>query len=391
MSRRKRKVLLAAAGVLVMAAALVLWQVHTPGEVPWVPVQVGGLSAWQAEGLVIQEVQGGEVWATQGYSIYHSSANEAFVKVTTLRCTDLEPALAYLRVVRDWTARNDLADILLLEPDLFLAFAAGYVWQIDLKAGTCRRVHTLRHFGRGVGRGVMPQGMVCDDQGSAYYGEYFRNDDKGSVRLYRSDDKGLTWTVAYEFAPREIRHIHGVLWDPYGKRLWMLTGDDGHECRIGYSTNRGETFTWIAQGEQLYRACSLLFTRDAVVWGTDTKENQLVRWSRENGRIEVLQDLPSPTYYSQRVGETGLLGLAERTATAWMVDSPLRARKILEFHGPANWQKYGAPPGVRLARGLSEGGEWLYVNPIRTVEYPSAILRFDAAGLSPQAETERKP
>jgi hypothetical protein len=389
--RRKRIVLSVVVMAAILVPAFVYWQVYTPGEVAWEAATVGGLAVDVAEGLVLQQQVGDEVWATQGYSIYRSRAGGPFVRVTTLACEGLEPAVAYLRIARQWTRRFDLTDVVPIGPDLLVAFAGGHVYRVDLKAGTSRSVHTLRHYGRGIGRGVMPHGIACDEKGAIYYGEYFRNDEGGSVRLYRSDDGGLSWGVAHEFLPGQIRHIHAVQWDPCAKRLWLAAGDNGQECRIGYSTDQGATFAWIAQGGQQYRACGMLFTPEAVLWATDTGENHLFRWSRTDGRIEQLGDLPSPCYYAQTLdGQSGMLGLAEVTATAWLVEPSAPLRKVTEFGCPDRWQAYGAPPQVRLARGGAPDGRWVYLNPVRTVEYETAVLRIERGALFPSRLPEAR-
>ncbi|MCX5677372.1 MAG: hypothetical protein NTX87_20500, partial [Planctomycetota bacterium] len=165
MSRRKRIVLLVVVVAVVLAPAFVYWQAYTPGEVAWEAATVGGLAVEVAEGLVLQQQAGDEVWATQGYSIYRSRAGGPFVRVTTLACEGVEPVAAYLRIARQWTRRFDLTDVVPIGPDLLLAFAGGQVYRVDLKAAESRSVHTLRHYGRGIGRGVMPHGIACDEKG----------------------------------------------------------------------------------------------------------------------------------------------------------------------------------------------------------------------------------
>jgi hypothetical protein len=377
LSRRKRILLGVAAVVLAIGVGLAAWEVWTPAEIPWQATQVAGMAGWRADDLVVQHQLGDEVWATRGYTIYRSRAGGPFIKVATLPCSGLEPAAGCFRTVRQWTGRYDLTEVLPLGPDLAVAFAGGYVYRVDLKTGASQRVHALRHYGRGIGRGVMALGIARDEAGAVYYGEYWRNDERGPVRLYRSDDAGLSWTVACEFAPGEVRHIHAVQWDPYGKRLWLASGDNGPECRIGYSIDRGSTFTWIAQGDQHYRACAFLLRPGDVLWATDTGQNHLMRWTRQDGRVEVLADLPSACYYAQGLDEQrGLLGLAEATATAWLVEPSGQPRKIFECRTPQGWQDLGAPPSIRLPRGQAQPGQWVYLNPIRTVEYPSTILRI---------------
>lgn len=378
MTRRKRIILQSTLVFLLAATVFVGWQVWTPSEVPWQAATVAGLAASRADGLVLQQERGDEVWAAEGFSIYRSQAGGAFAKVASVAWEPGEQWMGHLRLVRQLTGRVSLTDVVPLKGDIVLAFAGGRIYRLDLAAGTSEAVHALRHYGRGVGRGVMAHGIALDDAGRVYYGEYFRNAAKGDVRLYRSDDDGRTWPVAHEFPAGEIRHIHAVQWDPVAKCLWLAAGDSNEECRIGYSTDQGVNFKWIAKGDQKARACGLVFLPGAVMWSTDTGENRLIKWTREGGKVEEVGELPSATYHAQTLDERhGLVGLAERTATAWLCDASGAMRKVMDCGSPAGWESQGDPPRIRLARGHVPECRWVYLNPVRTIETPETIFRFE--------------
>jgi hypothetical protein len=118
----------------------------------------------------------------------------------------------------------------------------------------------------------MPQGMTEDDDGAFYYGEYFRNCQRGPVFVYRSLGDGKNWEPIYRFSSGEIRHIHSLQFDPYSKSLWITTGDNDHECMIGYFIKKeGAVKLYkVGSGSQKWRAVSLLFTKDEVLCGTDS-------------------------------------------------------------------------------------------------------------------------
>jgi len=135
--------------------------------------------------------------------------------------------------------------------------------------------------------------------GAVYVGEY--GDPAAPVKLWKSTDDGRTFTVAHEFFG--VRHIHSLHADPYAAgRLWVTIGDNGTAPRVGYSDDGGASFTYITQGKYPEsRVVSLMFTEDAVYWGTDVPELPCVlyRWDRQSGQItQVLTNVNGPFYFT---------------------------------------------------------------------------------------------
>jgi hypothetical protein len=285
-------------GASAVAVAGLVWQVHTPARVRWEPAILPGCAAWKADGLVLQEEDGGTVWASQGYDVYRSQNGEAFERVASLRPPLGEAWGGYLRTLRKAYGYEELLEVLPLQADVLLVFGGGGVYRIDLANDTQTLVHTLRYFGRGRGRGVMSH-IAVDDHGDVFYGEYSTVLESHTIRIWRGTDEGQTWTTAYELPAGEALHAHGVQWDPVAHLLWAMTGDTDAQSRIGFSADHGEHFEWIAQGQQLDRACSLIFTPDAVLWATDTEDNHLVRWSRSTRDVSVLADMPGQSLYAE--------------------------------------------------------------------------------------------
>ncbi len=58
--------------------------------------------------------------------------------------------------------------------------------------------------------------------------------------------------------------------------------------------------------EQIWRAVSVMFTPEAIFWGTDIgidrddQPNYLVRWDRSTGLLSKLIPIDGPAYYSAR-------------------------------------------------------------------------------------------
>lgn len=120
--------------------------------------------------------------------------------------------------------------------------------------------------------GVLPTGL-CVQRGTLYLGEY-PLDDAVTPRVLASHDEGRTWEPVLELPG--VRHVHGVHADPYTDDVWVTTGDTDDECRIGRLTDPLATddrldagFEVVGGGSQSWRAVSLVFTPDAILWGVD--------------------------------------------------------------------------------------------------------------------------
>jgi len=158
-----------------------------------------------------------------------------------------------------------------------------------------------------INRGLrpLPQGICKDKEDDIYYGEYWGNKYRDSIYLYKSNDGGKSWFKQFKFSnSRQIRHIHGVLYDAYENKLWVTTGDKDNECGIYFSDDEGKTFNSIGGGDQSWRAVSLIFTKDYIYWGSDSPniQNWIYRYHRKSGNKEKLQKVDGPVYYSTKVG-----------------------------------------------------------------------------------------
>lgn len=370
--------------------------VYTPARVDWQQVEIEGLVGARAEGLVLQDRIGDDVFASMGFSIYRSRAGGPFERLLTVVPTPSEAWAGYSRTFRQTFRYQEMVEVAALSQERLVVFAGGEVFRVDLEAGTQERVHTLRYYGRGEGRGLMPHGVTVDETGTLYYGEYptrkLRPDE--TVRIWRSRDGGRTFEVAHEFAPGSVRHVHAVQWDPHADALWVATGDTDPQARIGYSTDGGRTFTWIGSGSQTFRTCSLLFFPDRVVWAMDApaEDSRVLTWDRESGRIAASETvLPSPAYYTRALADgRGLVTLAEREASLWLVDRGEEPRPLLR------WDARPDPslphPSVRLARSHhGRDAAWVLLNPLRTESDSSSIFRVGLAGSSMRVAAANGP
>ncbi|HEY8041535.1 MAG TPA: hypothetical protein VIF15_17130 [Polyangiaceae bacterium] len=361
------------AAVTVALAGALAWEVHTPSQVAWEPVSLPGCSALKAEGLVLQQEDGHTVWASRGWDIYRSQEGGPFQRVATLHPPAGEAWGGYLRTLRSSYGYQELVEVLPLRPDLLLVFGGGSVYRLDLPRGTQEHVLTLRYFGRGKGRGVMSR-IARDEHDDVYFGEYSDVWEDHTIRIWRGSDEARTWSVAYEFPAGQALHAHGVQWDPHAHALWVMTGDTDAQSRIGFSNDGGAHFEWIASGNQSARACSLVFTPEAVMWATDTEDNHLVRWSRSTHAITVLADLPAQSLYAEPLDEgRSLIGQSAWDASVYLLGDDGALFPVARFTPEP---QAGRPiPGMRLARGAREARPWVEFNPLRTEQDEAAIYR----------------
>lgn len=153
---------------------------------------------------------------------------------------------------------------------------------------------------RRISRGSRPMNLCQASDGVILYGEYFFNPDRVAVNVYKSEDKGKSWTVAYTFKQGEINHIHGIFKDPYSDGLWIFTGDDDIACIAGYSEDDFMTLYKRFEGKQKYRVCVPLFREKDIIYATDSQfePNTIRRVKRGTFEVEDLQPIQGSGIYA---------------------------------------------------------------------------------------------
>ena len=153
-------------------------------------------------------------------------------------------------------------------------------------------------------RGTRPLHITSTPSGKIYWGEYFDNRERAEVHIYASEDRGSSWQVAHTFPAGSVRHVHNIVHDPWGECLWILTGDEGAECKILRASCDLRAIDTVLQGNQQARAVAAIPTQDALYLSTDTpyEKNHVYRLDR-SGRLDRVGDLNSSSLYGSRVGE----------------------------------------------------------------------------------------
>ena len=183
---------------------------------------------------------------------------------------------------------------------------------MGIRAGTVYAVRDagLEALGKIQGDSVLHDGFAEDAEGSTYFGEYFRNPERGPVCIWRVDRALEHCVPAHQFAAGEVRHVHGVFADPYNpEMLWSSVGDLKGECHIICTSDRFASLKWYGDGTQKWRAVKLFFTPTHVCWITDShlEQNYACQMDRKTGVLEVGQAVDCSGWYGTQIGNDAFL------------------------------------------------------------------------------------
>ena len=159
------------------------------------------------------------------------------------------------------------------------------------------------HVTHQVQRGTRPLHITAVSSGRIYWGEYFDNRERAEVHIYVSTDRGHTWQIAYTFPAGSIRHVHNIVYDRWGDCLWILTGDNGAECKVLRASSDLRAVEVVLAGNQQARAVAAIPTQQGLYLSTDTpsEKNHVYRLDRA-GNVEQIADLASSSIFGCRVG-----------------------------------------------------------------------------------------
>jgi len=153
-------------------------------------------------------------------------------------------------------------------------------------------------------RGTRPLHFAVTPRGQIFWGEYFDNRQRDEVYIYSSLDDGEHWDVAYTFPQRAIRHVHNIVYDKWEDCLWVLTGDEGHECRILRASCDFKSVDVVLSGHQQARTASAVIAHDAIYFSSDTpfEMNHVYRLDRQ-ANLRAMTQLNSSSISGASVGD----------------------------------------------------------------------------------------
>ncbi|MGQ0543229.1 MAG: hypothetical protein ACT4O9_15500 [Blastocatellia bacterium] len=188
---------------------------------------------------------------------------------------------------------------------------------------------------------VLRSACAVDVNGSVFFGEYLDNRERGEMRVYKFSPGEDELLVIFTFPSGSIRHIHGIYFDPFTESLYCLTGDNEKECRILKTNDEFKTTEVIGQGDETWRAVSILFSEDYLYYGMDAefRSNHVYRLDRMTLNRKSLGEVTGTVFYSKKVGEELFFGTtaenapsqSENVAALWNVSPNGNCSKINSF------------------------------------------------------------
>ncbi len=229
---------------------------------------------------------------------------------------------------------------------------------------------------------------LCIGKEAVYYGEYRGNPERGPVHVWAADAKEKTWRPVWWF--ENVRHVHGVFFDPYTGAYWMTTGDEDHESGIWMSPDEFKSLEKIAGGSQQFRAIQLLFTDKHVYFGSDApdEKNYIYRMHREGRSVEKLAAVRGSVFHGCKVGSHLFFSTAvepsrvntSRYAVVWGSADGVNWRIVQRFKKDIWPMKYFQYGQVLFPAGPGDGNH-LWMTPFAT-EYDQKTFKIPLSTLA---------
>ena len=250
------------------------------------------------------------IYIARGYSIYRSADN-GNIWILDGKIKDRKNAfLSLFSRLINRALRLEVSSMLILKDGTRIVSAKKGIFVAA--RGSSEYIKTFDII-----RGNKPMNICQHRDGTLYFGEYFLNgkyidNTRKEVNIYKSSNSGQSWEVCYTFPKDTIRHIHGIFYDKYTDSIWVTTGDRDNESIIANSTDDFKTLNIVKSGSQKYRAVTLLFYEDYIVYGTDTEHeiNYIYCFERNSLKEECLQELQGSVLMATQVGDRAAISTA---------------------------------------------------------------------------------
>ena len=237
---------------------------------------------------------------SKGYKVFEC-LSDCSSKDKKFSVHDMYSRFSMLAVARR-LLRIEITGLYVLHDNTMIVIAKKAIFKCAYGGSDCYKVFALHRGSRPLNLCILPNGHI-------FFGEYFQNMKKEAVNIYGSDDNGDTWSVVYTFDAGNINHVHGLFYDKYTNRMWVLTGDREKECIIGYTEDEFNSFHEVLRGGQEYRSCQLFFYKDFIVYATDSQyiENEIRAIDRETLKITTLAKIQGSAIKGGQTGDVSYL------------------------------------------------------------------------------------
>jgi len=372
--------------IAIVVAIYLTLDYQGPSEISLKPDTAFGFSCLRAKDLVVQEYDTSEnLWATRGMIVYKlKKSDNKFIRIAHIPTGLTIFWLRNFSILRRLTLRPECVEMVVTNNGDICALSAGRIWLLPSSRKKFKETLQLSHYGYG-DQGIRNDGIIDINDSTVFFGEYFRNPKREKVRIFKSINNMSSWQEVYEFKLGHIHHIHAIQKDPYTEKLWVLTGDKDEESMIAWSNNEFKSIVQIGHGSQLWRVCQLIFTKEAVYWGTDTGSDDIAgiyRWDKKTEEIEKLKKIDGCFFFGTRLANGTIVMSTDREGTMNELDNRTRLfiltkeNKITSFDcGTWNHNKKGfwfKFAQLRFQR--NQGGPSLAITCLNQKELPDGEL-----------------
>lgn len=288
----------------------------------------------QLRGFTVEWAEVGNYYLSKRNRIFHSvDLKPPFKQVAVISAPAWKQAAANFRLAQRLLRFMVTNVIPIGDGELFVTF--------DKSVGVVREGNFIELKGLVRPCRVLRSACAVDGNGDIYFGEYLANDERGEMRIYRYSSDSDELTVAYTLPPNSIKHIHGIYFDKYSNSMFCLTGDDDKECRIVRTDDGFQTTEVVGEGDESWRAVSILFDRDSFYYGTDAefRANNIYKVDRTSLERKDLGEVSGTVFYSTMHGDEIFFSTTaenapsqkENVAAIWSIGKESRLTEVAKF------------------------------------------------------------
>lgn len=251
----------------------------------------------ELKGYTIEWAEKGNFYLSLRNEIFHSeNLKPPFKKIASIDAPSWKSLAANFRLAQRLLRFQVTNIIPLAGGEIFVTF--------DKSVGVIRngKYQTLKGLVRPCR--VLRAACAVDAKGDVYFGEYLANAERGEMRIYKYSSGSDALEIAYTFPAGSIRHIHGVYFDKFSNSLFCLTGDNENECRFVRSGDGFQTTEIVGQGDETWRAVSILFDENNYFYGMDAefRANHIYKLNRETLERKSLGEVSGTVFFSKKIG-----------------------------------------------------------------------------------------
>lgn len=288
----------------------------------------------ELHGYAVEYAAPNDFYLSRRNEIFHSeNLKPPFKRIATIDAPAWKSAASNFRLAQRVLRFMATNVVPLPNGDVFVTFdkSVGIIrsGQYEALKGLTRPCRVLRFA------------CAVDKNGDVFFGEYLANTERGEMRIYRYAQGADKVEIAHAFAPGSIRHIHGIYYDKFYDSLFCLTGDDEKECRISRSFDGFKTIETVGEGDETWRAVSILFDEKFFYYGMDAeyRANHIYKVDRETGERKSLGEVSGTVFYSKCIGADLFFtttaenapSQTENVAALWHVDAEDRLENLIQF------------------------------------------------------------